>query len=100
MLSHSIPIFYMNDVSRAIITLIVEYNRLSVEVGGNLKVAYTYEAGPNAVNYKPKENVKETIILIVKCFLQADGFKDSLGLFGTAGVGEGMKQGLQRWGNC
>jgi len=83
------PIFYMNDVSRAVIALIVEYNRVSVEAGGNLKAAYTYDAGPNAVIYTPKENVKEIVSLIVKYFPQADGFKDPFGLFGTMGVGEG-----------
>lgn len=83
------PIFYMNDVSRAIIALIVEYNRVSVEAGGKLKAAYTYDAGPNAVIYTPKDNVKEIVSLIVKYFPQADGFKDTFNLFGTAGVGEG-----------
>lgn len=82
------PIFYMNDVSRSIIALIVEYNRFSVEAGGKLKAAYTYDAGPNAVIYTPKENVKEIVSLIVKYFPQADAFKDPFKLFGTAGVGE------------
>jgi len=50
------PSLYMNDVSRAIIALIVEYNRVSVANGGKLKAAYTYDAGPNAVIYAPKEN--------------------------------------------
>jgi diphosphomevalonate decarboxylase len=83
------PIFYMNDVSRTIIALIVEYNRVSVEAGGKLKAAYTYDAGPNAVIYTSKENVKEIISLIVKYFPQADAFKDPFRLFGFAGVGEG-----------
>lgn len=83
------PIFYLNDVSRTIIALIVEYNRVSVAAGGKLKAGYTYDAGPNAVIYTPKENVKEIINLIVKYFPQADGFKDTFGLFGAAGVGEG-----------
>nr|VWP00752.1 Argininosuccinate lyase (ASAL) (EC (Arginosuccinase) [Ganoderma boninense] len=65
------PIFYMNDVSRAIIALIVEYNRIAVEKTGKLKAAYTYDAGPNAVIYTPKEN---------------RAFKDPFGLFGAAGV--------------
>lgn len=80
------PIFYMNDVSRAIIALITEYNRVSVAAGGKLKAAYTYDAGPNAVIYAPKENLKEIIELIVNYFPQADPFKDSFGLFGAAGV--------------
>lgn len=80
------PIFYMNDVSRAIIALIVEYNRVAVEKTGKLKAAYTYDAGPNAVIYTPKENVKEIVELIVKYFPQAETFKDPFGLFGAAGV--------------
>ncbi|KIM72212.1 hypothetical protein PILCRDRAFT_829911 [Piloderma croceum F 1598] len=83
------PIFYLNDVSRAIIALIIEYNRVSVEAGGKLKAAYTYDAGPNAVIYTLKENVKEIVSLIVKYFPQTDGFKDTFGLFGSTGVGEG-----------
>ena len=76
------PIFYMNDVSRAIIALIVEYNRLSVESGGPYKAAYTYDAGPNAVIYALEENMKEVASLIVAYFPQKPGeFKDTLGLF-------------------
>lgn len=82
------PIFYMNDVSRAIIALITEYNRVAVANGGKLKAAYTYDAGPNAVIYAPKENMKEIVSLIVKYFPQAEPFKDPFGLF-AQGVGAG-----------
>ena len=80
------PIFYMNDVSRAIISLIVEYNRVSVDAGGPVKAAYTYDAGPNAVIYTLKENVKEIVELVVKYFPQTGQFKDPFGLFGKDGV--------------
>jgi diphosphomevalonate decarboxylase len=83
------PIFYLNDVSKAIIALITEYNRVSVAAGGPVKAAYTYDAGPNAVIYTPKENIKEIVELIVKYFPQAVPFKDPFGLFGTTGVGGG-----------
>lgn len=83
------PIFYMNDVSRAIIALVTEYNRVSVDNGGQLKAAYTYDAGPNAVIYAPKENLKEIVEMIIKYFPQADAFKDPFTLFGSSGVGEG-----------
>ena len=77
------PIFYMNDVSRTIIALIVEYNRISVASGGGYKAAYTYDAGPNAVIYALEENIKEILQLIVSYFPQKDdSFKDVLGLFG------------------
>jgi len=75
------PIFYMNDVSRAIIALIVEYNRAAVEAGGTVKAAYTYDAGPNAVIYAPEENMKEIVGLILAYFPQAQPFKDVFGLF-------------------
>jgi len=83
------PIFYMNDVSKAIVALITEYNRVSVDAGGSLKAAYTYDAGPNAVIYAPKENLKEIVELIINYFPQKEPFKDPFGMFGTAGVGQG-----------
>lgn len=81
------PIFYMNDVSRAIVALIVEYNRISSEAGAGYKAAYTYDAGPNAVIYALEENVKEIASLILAYFPQQLGeFKDVFGLFGGNGV--------------
>ncbi len=56
------PIFYMNDVSRAIIGLVVEYNRASVANGGKLKAAYTFDAGPNAVIYAPQEMCQRFLV--------------------------------------
>ncbi|GJE92742.1 diphosphomevalonate decarboxylase [Phanerochaete sordida] len=88
------PIFYMNDVSRTIIALITEYNRVSVANGGTLKAAYTYDAGPNAVIYAPKENMKEIVAMIVKYFPQADAFKDPFQLFGAAGVEGSVVEGF------
>ncbi|KAL0482761.1 diphosphomevalonate decarboxylase [Acrasis kona] len=41
------PIYYMNNVSHHIVSLVQSYNK---KVGSN-KVAYTYDAGPNAVLY-------------------------------------------------
>ncbi|KAF8149474.1 Diphosphomevalonate decarboxylase [Crassisporium funariophilum] len=76
------PIFYMNDVSRTIIALIVEYNRLSLASGGPYKAAYTYDAGPNAVIYAMEKDIKEIVQLVVSYFPQKEGsFKDVLGLF-------------------
>lgn len=80
------PISYMNDVSRAIVAVITEYNRLAVETTGHLKAAYTYDAGPNAVIYAPKENLQEIVELIVNYFPQAEAFKDPFSIFGAAGV--------------
>ncbi|KAG8983266.1 diphosphomevalonate decarboxylase [Tulasnella sp. 427] len=87
------PIFYMNDVSRTIIALIVELNRVSVAAGGKIKAAYTYDAGPNAVIYAPEGNLKEIINLIVSYFPQADTFKDPFKMF-AAGQEEPGKLAL------
>lgn len=70
------PIFYLNDVSRAIIAIITEYNRAA----GVIKAAYTYDAGPNAVIYAPKENVKEIAELLLRYFPQTEPFPDTFAL--------------------
>ena len=45
------PIFYMNDTSRIIMSLVRKLNELL----GGIKVAYTFDAGPNAVIYTTEE---------------------------------------------
>jgi diphosphomevalonate decarboxylase len=60
------PIFYMNDTSRAIIQLIHEYNATSPD--GKLKAAYTYDAGPNAVIYAPKQHMPEILRMVQHYF--------------------------------
>ncbi|KAL1746417.1 GHMP kinase [Schizophyllum fasciatum] len=83
------PIFYMNDVSRAIVALVTEYNRVAIEKTGKRKAAYTYDAGPNAVIYVEQENVKEIVDLILQYFPDAAGnFKDVFNLYAN-----GQKKG-------
>ncbi|KAI7869063.1 diphosphomevalonate decarboxylase [Spinellus fusiger] len=75
------PIFYLNDTSRGIIQLIHEYNRTSPD--GKLKAAYTFDAGPNAVIYAPKQNMREIIQLIAHYFPPNNAeayFKDTYGV--------------------
>jgi diphosphomevalonate decarboxylase len=90
------PIFYMNDISRGIISLITSYNRaaeaLDVKEGKSTarkyRAAYTYDAGPNAVLYVLKEDLAE-VLEIVNMFFPAPGgateeyFGGAQGLLGT-----------------
>ena len=56
------PIFYMNDVSKSIVQLIHRYNDWS----GEVRAAYTFDAGPNAVLYTLEKNVIEVLALVLK----------------------------------
>ncbi|XP_044751704.1 diphosphomevalonate decarboxylase [Coccinella septempunctata] len=54
------PCFYLNDTSRTIIELVHHYNQFK----GEIKVAYTFDAGPNACLYLLEENVSEVVEMI------------------------------------
>mmetsp|Transcript_3295 Transcript_3295/g.4848 ORF Transcript_3295/g.4848 Transcript_3295/m.4848 type:complete len:469 (+) Transcript_3295:1-1407(+) len=58
------PLYYMNDVSRDIQKVVRAYNAYK----GKLTIAYTYDAGPNAVIYLPKSEVELFLAFILKCF--------------------------------
>ncbi|KIY47272.1 Diphosphomevalonate decarboxylase [Fistulina hepatica ATCC 64428] len=78
------PIFYMNDVSKSIVAMITEYNRVAMEKTGKRKAAYTYDAGPNAVIYVKKENVKEVADMILYYFPDVkENFKDVFHLYSS-----------------
>ena len=78
------PIFYMNDTSRAIIAVIIEYNRASLASGHGIRAAYTFDAGPNAVIYAPEGNMREIVNLIHYYFPQSAPFDDPFKLFSEA----------------
>lgn len=82
-LDTSPPIFYINDVSRSIISVIEELNRGSKAQGDGYVAAYTFDAGPNAVIYAPKRNMAKVINLIVKYFPLPDSglFQDPKRVF-------------------
>ncbi|NWJ03921.1 MVD1 decarboxylase, partial [Crypturellus undulatus] len=58
------PIFYLNDVSRRIIALAHRYNAHH----GRTKVAYTFDAGPNAVVFALADTVDEFVEVLRRCF--------------------------------
>lgn len=66
------PIFYMNDVSRQIVRIAHAYNKWA----GETRVAYTYDAGPNAVLYTLDKFVVEVGALMTHYFPStgAEGF--------------------------
>lgn len=80
------PIFYMNDVSRSIIALITEYNRVALANDGRFKAAYTYDAGPNAVIYALKNDIKPILELVLRYFPQSAAFPDPFQLKPDSGA--------------
>ncbi|KAF9424606.1 hypothetical protein HW555_000417 [Spodoptera exigua] len=58
------PFVYMTDVSHLIVDLIHKYNELS----GSTKVAYTFDAGPNACLYLLEKDVPQVLSLIRHVF--------------------------------
>ncbi|KAJ3594252.1 hypothetical protein NHX12_006583 [Muraenolepis orangiensis] len=61
------PIFYLNTVSRQVIALVHQYNRHY----GEARVAYTFDAGPNAVIYTLQQHVAE-FLSVVRHFFPPD----------------------------
>jgi len=58
------PIFYMNDVSRSVVQMIHRYN----DWAGEIRAAYTFDAGPNAVLYTLEKHVVELLALVLKYY--------------------------------
>lgn len=63
------PCVYMNDTSQAIVNMIHAYNELKKGV----KVAYTFDAGPNACVYLLESEVDEFISLVNYVFPKPTG---------------------------
>ncbi|OMH86194.1 Diphosphomevalonate decarboxylase [Zancudomyces culisetae] len=87
------PIFYLNDVSRGIITLVHRFNSQVDPATGEplgIRAAYTFDAGANAVIFVLKNNVKELVEYIASHFppatLQPTSvyFPDPFGIFRSA----------------
>lgn len=58
------PIFYMNDTSKFIVNILSKYNSFA----GEVKAAYTFDAGPNCVIYCRKGDT-DTILGLVEEYL-------------------------------
>lgn len=58
------PIFYMNDVSKSVIRIVHVYN----EWAGEIRAAYTFDAGPNAVLYTLEKYAVEVGALMFKFY--------------------------------
>jgi len=93
------PIFYLNDVSKAIIAVVTELNRVSLASGGPYVAAYTFDAGPNAVIYAEEANMSEIISLVQRFFPVGQAFEDPFGLGEKASAAggalrEGFREGV------
>eukprot|EP00934_Nitzschia_sp_Nitz4_P006919 Nitzschia sp. Nitz4//scaffold43_size134323//46575//47786//NITZ4_003294-RA/size134323-processed-gene-0.41-mRNA-1//-1//CDS//3329551933//6909//frame0 len=58
------PIFYMNDVSRMVVRIVHAYNQWA----GEIRAAYTFDAGPNAVLYTLDKYAVEVGALMLHYF--------------------------------
>lgn len=58
------PIFYLSSVSQRVISLVHRYNRHY----GETRVAYTFDAGPNAVIFTLQQHVAEFVQLVQHFF--------------------------------
>ncbi|XP_064641449.1 diphosphomevalonate decarboxylase-like [Lineus longissimus] len=63
------PIYYMNDTSKAIVHLVHCYN----DYVGSSKIAYTFDAGPNACIYSLDEHVAPFLVLLQHFFPLPNG---------------------------
>eukprot|EP01113_Clastostelium_recurvatum_P017293 TRINITY_DN2024_c0_g1_i1.p1 TRINITY_DN2024_c0_g1~~TRINITY_DN2024_c0_g1_i1.p1 ORF type:complete len:411 (+),score=115.36 TRINITY_DN2024_c0_g1_i1:182-1234(+) len=66
-------IHYLNDTSREVIRLIRSLN----EKAGEVRAAYTFDAGPNAVIYLPRKNIPEVLSLLLAHFPAPEGMSAS-----------------------
>ena len=63
------PIFYLNDTSKSIIQLVHAYNAAK----GGTRLAYTFDAGPNAVLFTQKADLDDVLRTVLHYYPPADG---------------------------
>ena len=77
------PIFYLNDVSRAIIQMVHAFN----DAAGEVRLGYTFDAGPNAVLLLRREHAADALAAVLKYFpsaAAADGYVSDAALAAAA----------------
>lgn len=86
------PIFYLNHVSQQIISLVHRYNKHY----GETRVAYTFDAGPNAVIFTLQQHVPEFVHVVQHFFPPETNGADFIkGLpVNCASLSEELKQGI------
>lgn len=86
------PIFYLNRVSQQVISLVHQYNKHY----GETRVAYTFDAGPNAVIFTLQRHVPE-FVQVVRHFFppETNGGQFIRGLpVNTVALSEELKQAI------
>ena len=58
------PIFYLNTVSRDVINMVHAFN----EAAGEVRLGYTFDAGPNAVLIVQRKHVAQALAAVLKYF--------------------------------
>ena len=62
-------IYYMNETSKQIVQLVNDFNKFDDGNGvQNLKVSYTFDAGPNAVLFFPSKEITSKFLAILHAF--------------------------------
>ncbi|KAK1891166.1 Diphosphomevalonate decarboxylase [Dissostichus eleginoides] len=86
------PIFYLNSVSQQVINLVHRYNRHY----GEIRLAYTFDAGPNAVIYTLQQHVPEFVQAVQHFFPpESNGGQFIQGLpVNQAALSEELKQAI------
>lgn len=86
------PIFYLNSVSQQVINLVHRYNRYY----GETRVAYTFDAGPNAVIFTLQQHVPEFVRVVQHFFPPDTNGEDFIkGLpVNRVALSEELKQGI------
>lgn len=78
------PVFYMNEVSRRVITLVHKLN----ESSGRVVCGYTFDAGPNAVIFCLEKDAATALALLLSHFPLDNGSGESSSAVSTFTVSE------------